>query len=73
MFGADRKVFVRTHPERTLTCSVQNIKPFAVWFVGALDGRHTFRTQVALDDNVDQGVVIPYERLKMLCSINVTE
>ena len=51
--------FSRTHLEPPSSTSVQNGKPFTVWFVEALDGSDTSRTQVALDDYVDRGVVIP--------------
>ena len=56
----DAKMFFsRTHLEPPSSTSVQNGKPSTVWFVEALDGSDTSRTQVALDDYVDRGVVIP--------------
>ena len=53
MFGAMRNVFLRMYPERKSTNRVHTSKPFTVWFVGALDGSDTSRTQIALADYVD--------------------
>ena len=52
-FGATRNVFSRTNLELPSSTSVRNGKPFTLWFVGALDGSDTSRTQVTLDGFVD--------------------
>ena len=49
-----------THaPRATITNQRAKWLTLAVWFVGALDGSDTSRTQVALDAYVDRGVVTP--------------
>ena len=53
-FSEMRNAFLRMHPERTSTTRVHTSKPFTVWFLGALDGSDTSRTQVALADGVDR-------------------
>ena len=52
---------IRDSLEPPSPTSVQNGKPFTVWFVGALDGSDSSRTQGALDGYVDRGVVTPTE------------
>ena len=51
--------FSHTRLESPSPTSVQNGKPFTVWFVGDLDGSDTSRTQGALDGYVDRGIVTP--------------